>query len=309
MSLSIVRSILSSLNTTQAWMVSLIKIHNSKRNGTTYAARRITLAPKGALIRVIADLSKVYTEGDSAHLNKYISVKEYDGSAESNRIYRIPSNSELISDEYSRLIQAISTPEMTGDPFDFAATAYALKATLEIEGEEKNVVLFSLQNPICVLENRFLYDGSTFSEINKKVLNLRRNIDVIILDDAVYLLTLNGEKLFNMERSYKAVCQKKTEDICQSGIISDAEAFQQIATRGHNPRRFVAFNSQRYASMKDITKRKEMAAKFHLKLDDSGKIDTSSSDISEKLIKVLCNKGMVDPFEDVPVEVSAVSRW
>lgn len=61
--------------------------------------------------------------------------------------------------------------------------------------------------------------------------------------------------------------------------------------------------------MKDITKRKEMAAKFHLKLDDSGKIDTSSSDISEKLIKVLCNKGMVDPFEDVPVEVSAVSRW
>lgn len=29
----------------------------------------------------------------------------------------------------------------------------------------------------------------------------------------------------------------------------------------------------------------------------------------EKLIKVLCNKGMVDPFDNVPVEVSGASRW
>ena len=44
-------------------------------------------------------------------------------------------------------------------------------------------------------------------------------------------------------------------------------------------------------------------------LDDNGHIDTSTPDMVEKLIKVLCNKGMVDPFDNVPVEVSGASRW
>ena len=129
------------------------------------------------------------------------------------------------------------------------------------------------------------------------MLNLRQNIDVVIIDNMIYLLTLTGEKLFNMERSYRAICVVKTEDICDSGIISNVESFKNIATSGHNPRRFVAFNQQRYDAMKDAALRRRMAAIFQLTLD------------SEKLIKVLCNKGMVDPFGNVPVEVSAVSRW
>lgn len=309
MSLAIIRSVLGALTTTQAWTAALVKIKNSKRNGTTYAARGITLAPEGALSRVIANLSKVYTEGNNAYLGKYASVNDYDGSADSLKVYRLQSTSELIADEYTRLIQALSVPEMTGDPLDFAANAYALKAALDVNGEEKNVVLFSLQNPICVLKNRFIYENSTFFEINKKVLNLRQNIDVVIIDNMIYLLTLTGEKLFNMERSYRAICVVKTEDICDSGIISNVESFRSIATSGHNPRRFVAFNQQRYDAMKDAALRRRMAAIFQLTLDDSGLIDTSSSDASEKLIKVLCNKGMVDPFGNVPVEVSAVSRW
>ena len=88
---------------------------------------------------------------------------------------------------------------MNGDPFEFAANAYALKATLTIDGEDRCVMLFSLQNPICVMKNRFLYDNSTFFAINQKVLNLRQNIDVVIIDDTVYLLTLAGEKLFNIK--------------------------------------------------------------------------------------------------------------
>ena len=144
MSLAIIRSVLGALTTTQAWTAALVKIKNSKRNGTTYAARGITLAPEGALSRVIANLSKVYTEGNNAYLGKYASVSDYDGSADSLKVYRLQSTSELIADEYTRLIQALSVPEMTGDPLDFAANAYALKAALDVNGEEKNVVNFLL---------------------------------------------------------------------------------------------------------------------------------------------------------------------
>lgn len=309
MSLPTIRSVLNTLNSTPAWMVILVKIKNSKRDGTTYATRGITLSPEGTLSKFVSGLSKVYTEGDNAVIKKYSAVTEYDGSAETIKIYKLQSTSELIADEYERLIHALSTPEMTGDPLEFSANSYALKGTMDIDGEEKSVILFSLQNPICVLKNRFLYDEGTFIELNKKVLNLRQNIDVIIIDSDVYLLTLAGEKLFNMERSYKAVCTVKAADICESGIISNGDMFKRIATSGHNPRRFVAFNQKRYDSLMNIDTRRAMAATFHLCLDSEGRIDTSSESTAEKLIKLLCNKGMLDPFENVPVEVAGASRW
>lgn len=309
MSLHMIRSVLNTLNSTPAWMVILVKIKNSKRNGTTYATRGITLSPEGALTRFVSGLSKVYTEGDGAAISKYSAVTEYDGSAEAIKIYKLHSDNELIADEYTRLIDALSTPEMTGDPLEFSANAYALKSSVIVEGEERTVILFSLQNPICVLKNRFLYDEGTFFELDKKVLNLRQNIDVIIIDNTVYLLTLAGEKLFNMERSYKAVCTSKAQDICESGIITDINVFKTVATSGHNPRRFVAFNQNRFERMKDARTRREMAATFNLLVNAEGLIDTSSAGTAEKLVKLLCNKGMLDPFDNVPVEVAGASRW
>lgn len=309
MSLALIRSIMSSLNTTQAWSVSLVKIRNSKRNGTTYAVRGITIAPEGALSRLVAGLSDAYINDDTGILNRFTTVCDYDGTTEAIKIYKLLSTSELVANEFSRLVQAISIPATHGDPLEFAANAYALKASLEINGEEKNVIMFSLQNPICIMKNRFIYDESTFQEMNKKVLNLRQNMDVLVIDNAVYFLTMAGEKLFNMERSYKAIGERITTDICASGMISDPASFQQIATSGHNPRRFVAFNQARYDKMKNLSTRTAMATKFRLTLTADGRIDTSSEEMAEKLVKLLCNKGMVDPFDDIPVEVSGASRW
>ena len=117
----------------------------------------------------MSGLSKVYTEGDAAAINKYSSVTDYDGSTEAIRIYKLQSTNELIADEYTRPIGALSAPEITGDPLEFSASAYALKGSLLVDGEERTVILFSLQNPICVLKNRFLYDEGTFTEMNTAV--------------------------------------------------------------------------------------------------------------------------------------------
>ena len=40
-----------------------------------------------------------------------------------------------------------------------------------------------------------------------------------------------------------------------------------------------------------------------------GKFDTTQNGVSEKLVKLLCNKGMVDPFDDLPMEVSSPRKW
>ena len=51
-----------------------------------------------------------------------------------------------------------------------------------------------------------------------------------------------------------------------------------------------------------------MADQFSIPLNGD-MFDTTKNGASEKLVKLLCSKGMVDPFEDTPVEVPSAKRW
>jgi len=309
MSLEVVRSVFEQMTSTRAWSACLLKIKKIKNSGTAYATRGIALKPDGALTEFVARLSEAYINPAKGMLQKYSAVCDYDGTTEAVKIYKLASTSQLIADEFTSLITAFSTPEMAGDPFEFAANAYSLKATLNIDGIDTPVFAFSMQNPVCILKNRFLYDEGSFHEIKEKVLNLRPTVDVLIIGTTVYLLTMAGENLFHMERSYKALCDATVLDICELDIVSNADAFSTVAKSGHNPRRFVSFNRGRLDHMKDEQKRRIMAERFNLSLSADGKIDTSVDGVAEKFVKLLCNKGMVDPFEDMPVEVPSAAKW
>ena len=79
---------------------------------------------------------------------------------------------------------------------------------------------------------------------------------------------------------------------------------------GHNPRRFVSFNEERLTALKKKAKRTSIAAKFSIPLDPaSGKFDTTVEGASEKIVKLLCNKGMLDPFDNDAVEVDGARQW
>lgn len=117
-----------------------------------------------------------------------------------------------------------------------------------------------------------------------------------------------GENLFAMERAYKAVCNNKVNEIIECGFLTDEAVFQKIATSGQNPRRFVAYNQSRLEAMKNVSKRKKLAKMFNLKLSGSN-IDTNDEKTATRLVKFLCNKAMLDPLNDLPVEVAAAKSW
>lgn len=150
--------------------------------------------------------------------------------------------------------------------------------------------------------------NGTFQEISDKVLSLRPTIDIVIFDGYVYMLTLAGENLFNMERSYKAICTTKISSIKDCNILTDFEAFSAVAGSGHNPRKFVSFNDSHLQKLKNANTRKKMAKKFNISLDGD-KFDSKKADTSDKLVKLLCDRGMVDPFDDNPMEVAGSKQW
>lgn len=135
-------------------------------------------------------------------------------------------------------------------------------------------------------------------------------MDILVVGETIYFLTLAGENLFNMARSYKAVCHQKVEEVEQADIINGIETFKSAAETGHNPRRFIAFNESRLTALKKKNVRVAMARKFNIPLDaDGDKFDATAEGATVKIVKLLCNKGMLDPFEKTAVEVDGARQW
>ena len=217
-------------------------------------------------------------------------------------------NNKLIQSEYNILITAIATPDSEINPLEFKPQAYLLKGIINIDNSDYPVKLISMQNPITILKHKFCMQNGTFQEISDKVLSLRPTIDIVIFDGYVYMLTLAGENLFNMERSYKAICTTKISSIKDCNILTDFDAFSAVAGSGHNPRKFVSFNDSHLQKLKNANTRKKMAKKFNISLDGD-KFDSKKADTSDKLVKLLCDRGMVDPFDDNPMEVAGSKQW
>ncbi|MEG0152058.1 MAG: DUF4868 domain-containing protein [Cellulosilyticaceae bacterium] len=308
MSITKIKKVFENIGSCDAWSLQILQIKNSKRNGTSYCGREITLSPEGTLTKFLTEISDRYCSQEKGLEKKYENVIEYDGSTVDKTIYKLEASNELVSSEYTKLIEAIGNPDSEVDPLEFSAQAYVLKGVISISGEETPIKMISMQNPVTSLKHKFLRANGTFTEISDKVISLRTAIDVVIINETVYMLTHAGENLFNMERAYKAVCEKQIANITDSNVINDAEAFSKVASRGHNPRKFISFNEAHLKKLKNVSSRKKMSKKFNIPLDGD-KFDMNQQDAAEKLVKLLCDRGMVDPFDDNPMEVASSKKW
>lgn len=309
MSLDIIKSVFQEISMGTNWSLQLLNIKTSKRTGTGYSSRQITLIPNDRLDTLIKDIASVYTGNGKKSVATYHTVREYDGTADTFTVYKLSSTHELISEEYTAFVQVIANPNNEDDPFEYTS-AYLLKGQLEVNSESVPIKLVSMQNPVTTLKHKFFRKKGAFEELSDKVLSLRPTMDILIVGETVYFLTLAGENLFNMARSYKAVCHQKVEEVEQADIISGIDAFKSTAETGHNPRRFIAFNENRLAALKKKNIRVAMAKRFSIPLDASGdKFDATAEGATEKIVKLLCNKGMMDPFEKTAVEVDGARQW
>ena len=261
------------------------------------------------MLTLVREVASVYAGNGKKSLDSFREVREYDGTADALTIYKLEANNKLISSEYASFIQVIANPNTEDDPFKYTS-AYLLKGQIILNGENMPIKLVSMQNPVTTLKNKFSGNRGVFKELSNKVLSLRPTMDILIIGETIYFLTLAGENLFNMARSYKAVCHQKVEEVEQSDIIYGINNFKSIAESGHNPRRFISFNERRLLALRKKNTRVAMAKRFSIPLNDAeDKFDATVEGASEKIVKLLCNKGMIDPFEKNAVEVDGARQW
>lgn len=309
MSVERIKDVIQNLNCCNAWSLQLLKISTSIKLGVTYTSRQITLAPTEAQTALLGKISELYLGQGKKSLNQFSEVIRYDGTANSMLIYKLEAADRLICQQFSDFQNAIAAPDVEADPYKFTS-AFLIKGIIPIAGENISVQLISMQNPVTTLKNKYHFDRGRFYQINAPVLSLRPTMDVVILGSTVYLLSLAGENLFNMERSYKAVCASKVGLIENASIVYGIDRFKTIAQSGHNPRKFVAFNESRLEALQNKDVRVAMAEKFAIPLDASGELfDAEQNGAADKIVKLLCDKGMIDPFNMSAVEVDGARKW
>lgn len=310
MSMDLLKAAFEAVQQASDWSLLLLKISSSKQDGTEYASRQIQLKPEGELDRFVGKLAQQYLSTGKKSLDTYTEITDYDGTADGMKIYKLSSENSLISSEYESFISALADADVEADAMAFRS-ASVLKGIVRIDGNCTPIKLISMQTPITSLKHKFSFirDTGSFVEISGPVLSLRSSIDVVVLRDVVYFLTLAGENLFNMARSYKAVCQRAILEVEQAGFISGIEVFKNIAGSGHNPRRFISFDYDRLKALENKNVRKSIAKQFSIPLGTEDKFDASVNGSAEKIVKLLCKKGMLDPFLKSAVEVTGAKKW
>lgn len=308
MTIDNIKHIFERLSTCDAWSLQILQINTSKKEEISYLTREISIEPKGKLTELVKEIAAKYLEEGKNSLESYRECRDYDGSTDNQIIYKLTKDKGLIAEDYQSLLKAVAHPDTESNPLELKANASLIKGIIDLDGKKTPIKLISMQNPVTSLKHKFLEANGTFKEISDKVISLRSSIDVLLLGDSVYMFNLSGENLFNMERAYKGICLTKVELIKKADIVTDGDAFSSIAGSGHNPRKFVSFNDSYFDKLKKADIRKNIAAKFNLPLKD-GKFDTSTKDTTEKLVKLLCQRGMVEPFDDTPMEVSSSKKW
>ena len=314
MSFSKLFNVFSALKKPNSWSLYLININKPERGGAvTYLAHSISLRPQEALLGFVGEIADKFWQPERrinrGKLNEFSDVSDYDGTAEAKKIYRISTDHELIQEDVRKLKYAMADVDVDNE-WSFFESAYVIRGGIPIDDEETDVMLISARKPVTVLNNKYSLRGDIFQEIKEKVLSLTPMIDLILVGQLVYFFTSEAEKLFDLERSYRKTCDRKVTRILECNIVNSAELFKTYAKKGFNPRRFVTFSQSKLESLMLREMRISVSSTFGIPLEEGGdRFDISDPKNADKLVKILCNKGMIDAFDQRAVEVSSAKKW
>lgn len=311
MAIEKVQNIIERLSSSDNWNIYTLRYKYTKKHGAVFESRQIRFRKRKELLEYIDFIQNEFLKNT---FKKYNEIREYDGTCNSSVIYyfqqkdsMITENLQLLNESLAKATTGCNEKGSEGDK----ENAFILQGTIKDENDEEQLIkLITLRKPFTTLKNKFCYEEGEYKKIDSKVLNLGNTFDVLILgNEKVYFMNLNGESLFNLERVYKAICYKKVEEVCNNNILSDNDAFAKTANSGHNPRKFVLYDDKNLKYISVPKQRKRIAEKFQIKLNSKGEIDTSDSNNVNKLIKFLCNRAVLDPTNLEARESDGTKKW
>ena len=177
----------------------------------------------------------------------------------------------------------------------------------EVNGEA--ITLFTIVNPVKCVDHAFFLSRNEFKEVDGPLLILPTKVGAIRFGNRIYFLSLAFLKLFIPKEEVNRESKKAVDSIVATGRIADEGAFRDYAMKGYNPRRLLNCDEKKVAIISDPKSGRTLREKFGIEMKN-GKLTASTPEEVDRLIKLVTNRGMVDPFnKDAAMEVSGAIKW
>lgn len=241
-------------------------------------------------------------------LDTFEGAIEYNGESMDSRLSWAKTESKVVKTVWNSIANAEEKCER-----DWVDRALANKDApkgmlLKYLAEETRVTFISDMPVVKQIKHAFLRSAARFDAVEGPLLVLPPTIDAIEMDGKIYFLSAKGINIFSLPYELSNSSGGVLERIQSSGKVGNADAFVEFARKGHNPKRLLRYDEQRLKHLAHKHDGEKLRKKFGISMK-RGKIVTDSEDDVSRLIKVICHRGMLDPFNDDAVEVSGSIKW
>ena len=298
-------SLLAGGETLSIWLYCL----NRTPNGEVEAASRFDLPPLDVSFRskYVETLSK-----SIKFKRKYEDIALYDGEEGAKTLYWLPVRDGKIAKAWKQLQSVLGhiepnwLKETLENESQVASPSFnGVGVTCESNGKE--VWFLMARPPVKTLSYAIHLFGNKMREIKYPIVTLPLQVDAIYVDGRLFFLTGKVlDQLWSREEEKKQA-REAIDNITGADLLDNPEQFKEWAEDGSNTRRLLGFSAEKLAQVQS-GEHWGVCRKFGLQVKQ-GKLMITEKNDAVKLIKLLSNRGMLDPFTKDGMEVLGAKKW
>ena len=278
-------------------------------DGEVSGASRFSLPdlPDGFRSSYLEKLSK-----SIKYKRKFDDVAPYDGIGSERVLYWMRSGDKIIAAAWKKLMYP-SKPiepgwlkEITDNENDVAASSFnGVGITWTSNG--KKMGLLMARPPLKALSPAIHWVGKKLREIKKPIAILPLQIDAVWVDGVIYFLTEKVRNQLWSRREEKKQAQEAIGKIIRAGVLDNPEQFEDWVDDDSNVRRLLGFNEDKLKQIQS-GEHWDVCGKFGLTVN-RGRLAIQNKLDAAKLVKLLSDRGMLDPFTGDRMEVNGARKW
>ena len=285
-----------------------ILLYRLNRSGKdmTCSTYKVDLPPKS-----VEEYIKSLVADCCEDVEQFEQVLEFEGAELETKLYWIGLDDSKISAVWKSIEEAECDCEQewvrSYRDGDYQIKFKGVMAESESNGEP--ITLFTIVNPVKCVDHAFFLSKNELKEVDGPLLILPTKVGAIRFGDRIYFISLPFLKLFISKDEVRRISTKAIDSIVATCRIADEMVFREFAAKGHNPWRLLKYDEKKAAAIFDPRSGSALRKKFGVEMK-GGKFMVSTQEEADRLIKLVTNRGMVDPFnKDAAMEVSGAIKW
>ncbi|WP_317327270.1 Kiwa anti-phage protein KwaB-like domain-containing protein [Turicibacter sanguinis] len=286
------------------WEMALIKYKHPKNSPSHFDCYTVNFTNPDELKALISTMYDNFVGLIQKKFNSDIQM--YTGFSSKKCVDKILISDEVIHEPWSNLIQSLSRVDNSKKIKKPNYDAFIFSGTYKNDNQEnKNIYILCKNNPVVNFKKKiFTFTNNTLEENKDTLFNFPKCFDAVIYEDTLYMINLNCETIFNLERSHKNICKKRLSEISQTNIISNMVEFERCALSNKNPQKFLTYNSDilnQFASPENL---EELCQELGIAINSStNQLEFANEKSIKNFISVICGRTKRELFEDSLCEV------